>query len=125
MKLYRLYSFVSSFLGFVSLFILYTLWYAVLLSRCDFYFYLLNDIQHLLVCLLVVHISHLVMYLFSFFACFYFLCFNNDFYSFHYDWFTVFCHFSTVQQSNPVTHTCIHCFCLFLLDYLSFPCFVQ
>ena len=36
--------------------------------------------------------------------------FNNDFYFFHYNWFTVFCQFSTVQQGDPVTHTCIHSF---------------
>ena len=29
--------------------------------------------------------------------------FSNDFYFSHYNWFTVFCQFSTVQQSNPVT----------------------
>ena len=32
----------------------------------------------------------------------------NDFYFFHYSWFTVFCPFSTVQQSDPVTHIHIH-----------------
>ena len=36
--------------------------------------------------------------------------FNNDFYFFHYSWFTVFCQFSTVQQGDPVTHTCVHSF---------------
>ena len=36
--------------------------------------------------------------------------FNNDSYFFHYSWFTVFCQFSTVQQGDPVTHTCIHSF---------------
>ena len=34
----------------------------------------------------------------------------NDFYFFHYSWFTVSCHFSTVQQGDPVTHTYIHSF---------------
>ena len=34
----------------------------------------------------------------------------NDFYFFHYNWFTVFCQFSTVQQGDPVTHTYIHSF---------------
>ena len=29
---------------------------------------------------------------------------------FHYSWLTVFCPFSTVQQGDPVTHTCIHSF---------------
>ena len=32
----------------------------------------------------------------------------NDFYFFHYSWFTVFCHFSTLQPGDPVTHTHIH-----------------
>ena len=40
----------------------------------------------------------------------YFLSFNNDFYFFHYSWFTVFCQFSTIQQDDPVTHECIHYF---------------
>ena len=31
----------------------------------------------------------------------------HDFYFFHYSWFTVFRHFSTVQHGDPVTHTCI------------------
>ena len=34
----------------------------------------------------------------------------NDFYFFHYSWFTVFCQFSTKQQSDPVTHTYKHSF---------------
>ena len=34
----------------------------------------------------------------------------NDFYFFHYSWLTVFCQFSTVQESDPMTHTCIHSF---------------
>ena len=29
---------------------------------------------------------------------------------FHCSWFTVFCQFSTVQHSDPLTHTCIHSF---------------
>ena len=33
--------------------------------------------------------------------------FYNDFYLFHYSWFTMVCPFSTVQQGDPVTHTCI------------------
>ena len=36
--------------------------------------------------------------------------FINDFYFFHHSWFTVFRQFSTVQQGDPVTHTCIHSF---------------
>ena len=36
----------------------------------------------------------------------------NDFYYFHYNWFTVVCQFSTAQQSDPVSlsppHTHIH-----------------
>ena len=27
---------------------------------------------------------------------------------FHYNWITVFCQFSTVQQSDAVTHACTH-----------------
>ena len=34
--------------------------------------------------------------------------FFNDFYFFHYSWFTVFRQFYTVQQSDPVTHTHTH-----------------
>ena len=34
--------------------------------------------------------------------------FFNDFYFLHYSWFTVFCQFSTIQQSDPVTQTHIH-----------------
>ena len=40
----------------------------------------------------------------------FFMFINNDFYFFHYSWFTVFCPFSTVQHGDPVTHTCIHSF---------------
>ena len=36
-----------------------------------------------------------------------FILFYNDFYFLHYSWFTVFCHFFTAQQGDPVTHTCI------------------
>ena len=39
-----------------------------------------------------------------------FFLFYNNFYFFHYSWFTVFCQFSTAQQGDPVTHTCIHSF---------------
>ena len=35
---------------------------------------------------------------------------------FHYSWFTVFCPFSTVQQSDPVTHTYIY--------FFSFSCII-
>ena len=41
---------------------------------------------------------------------FFFHIFYNDFYFFHYSWFTVFCQLSTVQQSDPVTHIYIHSF---------------
>ena len=41
--------------------------------------------------------------------------FSNDFYFFHYSWFTVFCPLSTIQQSDPVTHTYIHSFSHILL----------
>ena len=33
--------------------------------------------------------------------------FYSNFYFFHYSWFTVVCQFSTLQQSDPVTHTYI------------------
>ena len=33
---------------------------------------------------------------------------KNDFNFFHYSWFTGFYQFSTVQQSDPVTHTCVY-----------------
>jgi len=36
-----------------------------------------------------------------------FVCFN-DFNFFHYSWYTVSCQFSTLQPSDPVTHTYIH-----------------
>ena len=39
-----------------------------------------------------------------------FFIFYNNFYLFHYSWLTVFCQFSTVQQGDPVIHTCIHSF---------------
>ena len=35
-----------------------------------------------------------------------FLFIYNDFYFFHFSWFTVSYQFSTVQQGDPVTHTC-------------------
>ena len=41
----------------------------------------------------------------------------NDFYFFHYSWFTVFCQFSTVQQGDPVTHTCVHSFSHIILHH--------
>lgn len=34
--------------------------------------------------------------------------FYNDFYFVYYSWFMVFCQFSTVQQSDLVTHTHTH-----------------
>ena len=39
---------------------------------------------------------------------FFFFSIYNDFYFFHCTWFTVFCQIPTVQQGDPVTHTCIH-----------------
>ena len=46
--------------------------------------------------------------------------FLSHFYFFHYSWFTVFCQFSAVQQSDPVTHThtrvCVYiyiCVCVY------------
>ena len=45
--------------------------------------------------------------------------FYNDFYSFHYIWFIVFCQFSAVQHGDPVTHTRVHSF---FSHYLS--CFI-
>ena len=51
--------------------------------------------------------------------------FLNDFYFFHYSWFTVFCQFSTVQQGDPVTHTCTHSFltlsCPIRSEQIKFP----
>ena len=35
----------------------------------------------------------------------------------HYSWFTVFCQVSTVQQSNPVTHTYRHSFSHIILHH--------
>ena len=57
-----------------------------------------------------------------------FFLFFNDFYFFHYSWFTVFCQFSPVQQSDPVTHTCKHSFSHVLLhhEWLDVvPCAIQ
>ena len=39
-------------------------------------------------------------------------------YFFHYSQFTVFCQFSTVQQSVPVTHTYTHCFSHIILHHV-------
>ena len=36
--------------------------------------------------------------------------FYNDFYFFLYSWYTVFGQFSTVQQGDPITRTCVHYF---------------
>ena len=47
---------------------------------------------------------------------FFLILFYNDFYSFHYSWFTVFCQFSTVQQGDPVTHN------MYRLFFLTVPC---
>ena len=49
----------------------------------------------------------------------------NDFYFFHYIWFTVFCQFSTVQQGDPVTHTYIHSFSHFITKPNSFLQFLE
>ena len=49
--------------------------------------------------------------------------FLNDFYFFHYGWFLVFCQFSIIQQSDPVSlslsHTHIHIHIYILLLTLS------
>ena len=41
----------------------------------------------------------------------------NDFYFFHYSWFTALCQFATVQQSDPVTHTYTHPFSPIILPH--------
>ena len=53
--------------------------------------------------------------------------FVNDFYFFHYSWFTVFCPFSTVHQGDPITHI-YACFfshylpsCSITCDQIQFP----
>jgi len=60
--------------------------------------------------------SHICLYHY----CAYFVFFN-DLYFFHYSWFTVFCQFSTVQQSDPVTHTYIHSFSHIILHHAPSP----
>lgn len=50
----------------------------------------------------------------------------NDFYFFHYTWFTVFCQYSPVQQGDPATHPCTHSFFLIfsrsiISDEIEFP----
>ena len=47
-----------------------------------------------------VHLSFRILKFFFF--CFVFKIFN-DFYFFHYSWFTIFSQFSAVQQGDPVT----------------------
>ena len=47
-----------------------------------------------------------------------FLNFLNDFYLFHYSWFTVFFQFSTVQQSDPVVLTYTHFFSHIILHQI-------
>ena len=47
----------------------------------------------------------------------YFLFFKNDFYFFHYSWFTVFYQFSAIQQGDPVTHTYIYSFSPIILHH--------
>ena len=44
-----------------------------------------------------------------FYFCLFFF-FYNDFYFFHYSWFTAFCQFPTAQQGDRVTPTCIQTF---------------
>ena len=44
--------------------------------------------------------------------------FYNDFYFFYYRWFTVFSQFSTVQQSDPVSHTHTHSFSHIILHHV-------
>ena len=46
--------------------------------------------------------------------------FLNDFYFFHYSWYTVFCQFSTAQQGDPVTYTYIHYFFHIILHHAIF-----
>ena len=41
----------------------------------------------------------------------------KDFYFYHDNWFTVFCEFSTVRQSDPVTQTYIHYFSHIILHH--------
>ena len=43
--------------------------------------------------------------------------FFNGFYFIHYSWFTGFYQFSTVHQSDPVTHTYIHSFSHIVLHH--------
>ena len=64
---------------------------------------------------LIIHLSYKKHKCFSYikFLVFWVLflkIFLNDVYVFYYNWFTVFCKFSTVQQSGPVTHTYIYSF---------------
>ena len=49
---------------------------------------------------------------------FFFILFLNGFYIFHCSWFTAFCQFSTVQQSNPVTHIYAHSFSHIILHHV-------
>ena len=58
-------------------------------------------------------IYHLLYYNSFLFLLLYF----NNFYFFCFSWFTVFCQFSTVQQSYPVTHTYIHSFYHIILHH--------
>ena len=53
------------------------------------------------------------VFVFSFFI-------YNDFYFFYYSWFTVFCQFSTVQQSDPVIFCVIDCKKKLLISSLVF-----
>ena len=42
----------------------------------------------------------------------------TDFYFFHYSWLTVFCQYSTVQQSDPVTRTYIYVYvCIYIYTH--------
>ena len=56
---------------------------------------------------LSIHVKKFFCF-FLFFVAIYFL--YNGFICFHDSWFTVFCQFSTIQQSDLVTHTDIHSF---------------
>ena len=64
----------------------------IMIYFLTFYFEIILDLQK---CYKIVHRVSIYS----------FLCDFNDFYFFHYSWFTVLCQFSTVQQSDSFTHT--------------------
>ena len=66
---------------------------------------------HQILIIFVLSLLQVLMYLHfleTAFVLFIFPFFINDFYFFHYSWFTVFCQFSTTQKSDPVTHIHTH-----------------